>query len=218
MPFVGVNLGGQRRRVADLDGDLAAPFRLQRRDVDDDAATGVRRFAQTGGQDVARNLEVLHRLGQGEAIRRNDADSRLRCRRRRWELKFFGSIERPVDIGEDLEISADADVVAVAGNAEGNDAGPRRFLGKGNDLDVAFDLPVGQKSHRELQKSGQWSVVSVSVRPGITGHYSSWLAAAFNISSILSFGQPDGKILRRRTKHVWHRWIRRASRSRADSC
>src|SRR5262249_41113183 len=39
--FVGVNLGGQRSRVADLDGNLAAPFRLQRRDIYDDAATGI---------------------------------------------------------------------------------------------------------------------------------------------------------------------------------
>src|SRR5947209_20334943 len=54
--LVGINLRGQRRRVADLDGDLAAPFRLQRRDIDDDAAAGVGRFTQTGRKHVARNL------------------------------------------------------------------------------------------------------------------------------------------------------------------
>src|SRR5437016_5811891 len=32
-PLVGVNLGRQRRRVADLDRDLAAPLRLQGRNV-----------------------------------------------------------------------------------------------------------------------------------------------------------------------------------------
>src|SRR5437764_7039027 len=71
--LVGVDLGRQRRRVADLDGHAAAPFRLQRRHVHDDAAPRIRAFADTNTQNVSRDLEVLDRLRQGEAVGRDQA-------------------------------------------------------------------------------------------------------------------------------------------------
>src|SRR4051812_44187012 len=51
-PLVGVNLGRQGGGVADLERDLAAPLGLDRRDVDDDAATGVGALADADGQHV----------------------------------------------------------------------------------------------------------------------------------------------------------------------
>src|SRR5262245_38604613 len=46
-PFIRVNLGGQGRRVTDLDGDLAAPLRFQGRYIDDYTATRICRFSDT---------------------------------------------------------------------------------------------------------------------------------------------------------------------------
>src|SRR6185312_13233512 len=45
-PFVSVNLGGQGRGIADLQGDKAFPLRLERSHVGDDAAAGVGGFPQ----------------------------------------------------------------------------------------------------------------------------------------------------------------------------
>src|SRR5262245_20036939 len=56
--FVGVNLRGQRRGVADFECDVAFPLRLERRDVDDDAASSVSGFADANRQHVARNPEI----------------------------------------------------------------------------------------------------------------------------------------------------------------
>src|SRR6187455_1304905 len=44
-PFVRVDLGGKRRRVRNLEGHVAFPLGLERRDVDDEAAARVGRLA-----------------------------------------------------------------------------------------------------------------------------------------------------------------------------
>ena len=62
-----IDLGGQRRGVADLDRHLPLPFRLQRRDVDDDTAAGIGRFAQADDQNVARNAEILDGMGRARS-------------------------------------------------------------------------------------------------------------------------------------------------------
>lgn len=59
--------------VGKLEGNVAFPFRLERGNVDDDAAAGVGGFAQTDGQDVARNAEIFDRARQCEGIGRDDA-------------------------------------------------------------------------------------------------------------------------------------------------
>jgi hypothetical protein len=64
--LVGVNLCGQRCGVADLEGDEAFPFGLERGDVDDDAAAGVGGFAEADREHVARNAEILYRARQRE--------------------------------------------------------------------------------------------------------------------------------------------------------
>jgi hypothetical protein len=56
---------------------MAFPLRLERGDVDDDAATGIGALAQADGQHVARNAEVFDGAGQGEGVRRDDADVAL---------------------------------------------------------------------------------------------------------------------------------------------
>jgi hypothetical protein len=56
--FVGVDLGGQRGGVADLDGHLAAPLGLEGGDVDDDAAAGVGALAHADRQHVAGDGKV----------------------------------------------------------------------------------------------------------------------------------------------------------------
>src|SRR5262249_44781409 len=117
-------------------------FGFQGRDVDDDAAAGVRGLAQAYGQHVARNLEVLDGFGQGEAVGRDDARIAFHVHEgvRRELLRVD---DGAVDIGEDLEVPADAHVVAVTGDAERDDPLAQRLLGEGNDLDVLANLPIG---------------------------------------------------------------------------
>src|SRR5664279_4082672 len=57
--FVGVDLRRKRRRVRELERDVAFPLRLERRHVDDDAAARIRALAEADGEHVARNAEVL---------------------------------------------------------------------------------------------------------------------------------------------------------------
>src|SRR5262249_26254827 len=82
-PLAGVDLGGQRRRVADLDGNAAAPLRFQRRHIHYDAATRIRTLAHANRDDVARDLQVLDGLRQGEAVRRNETVIALHVHERR---------------------------------------------------------------------------------------------------------------------------------------
>ena len=119
--FAGVDFGGQGGGVGKLEGNVAFPFRLERGDVDDDAAAGVGGFAQADGQDVARDAEVFDRARQREGIGRDDAavvfdgDEVFR-------VEVFGIDDGAVDVGEDFEFVGAADVVAVAGRAVGDDA------------------------------------------------------------------------------------------------
>src|ERR1700682_4284180 len=71
--FVGVDLRGQRGGVGELQRDKTFPLGLERRDVDDDAATGVRAFSETNREHVARDTKVLNSAGKREGVRRNDA-------------------------------------------------------------------------------------------------------------------------------------------------
>src|SRR6266700_722451 len=57
--FVRINLCGQRRGIADFESHEAFPLRLERRDIDDDAAARVRRLAHADSKDISRNAEIL---------------------------------------------------------------------------------------------------------------------------------------------------------------
>src|SRR6476469_1995113 len=110
--LVGVNLGGKRRRIRDLQRDVAFPLRLEGCDVDDQTAACIRRLADTHRQHVARNAEVLDRLRQRERVRRNDADIGTDIHERSL-VEVLGIDDGAVDVGEDLELVSHPDVVAI---------------------------------------------------------------------------------------------------------
>ena len=89
---------------------------------------------------------VFDRFGQGEAVRRNDAEIAFDIDEGA-RVELLGIDDRAVDVGEDLETAADAHVVAVARDAVGDHAGPVRFLGKRLDFDFFLDLPIREQAH-----------------------------------------------------------------------
>src|SRR5690606_25497270 len=105
----------------ELQGHVALPLRLQRGDVDDDAAAGVGALAQAHHQHVTGDAEVLHRARQREAVGRDDAlvaDHVHEALR----VEVLRVDDGGVDVGEDLELARAAHVVAVAGRAVADDA------------------------------------------------------------------------------------------------
>src|SRR5437667_6481303 len=99
------------------------PFRLEGRDVDDDAAARVGRLAKADGEHVSRDAEVLHGTGQRKRVRRDDAHIAPVVDEVSL-VERLGIDDGRVDIGEDLELGRAADVVAVAGSAVGHHAAP----------------------------------------------------------------------------------------------
>ena len=59
--LVGIDARRQRRGVGDLQRDVAFPLRLERRDINNDAAARVGGLSQADGQDIARNAKLFHR-------------------------------------------------------------------------------------------------------------------------------------------------------------
>src|SRR5438045_3063184 len=73
---------------------------------------------------------------------------------RRW-VEVLRIDDGTAGVGEDLEAAADANIVAVAGHAVGDDAGAGGAVGERVDFDVLFDEPIGEYAHAEsLQKPG----------------------------------------------------------------
>src|SRR5690606_19684366 len=70
--FSGVDLRRQWCSVANLDGDVTLPARLQRCNVYDDTAASVSALTNTDGHQISRNAEVLDRVPEGVTVRRND--------------------------------------------------------------------------------------------------------------------------------------------------
>src|SRR5487761_16232 len=110
--FVRINARGQRSSVGDFQGDVAFPLRLERGYVHDDAAARVCRFSDADGEDAARNLEVFHRAGKSERIRRNDAD-RARELDEGSPVELFGVYDGAVDVGKNLEFVRNPKVITV---------------------------------------------------------------------------------------------------------
>ncbi len=72
-------------------------------------------------------------------------------------VELLGVDHRAIDIGEDFETAADADVIAVTRHAIRDHAGPVRFLGKRLDGDFFLDLPIREQAHGGLlQKVRLW--------------------------------------------------------------
>ena len=110
---MGVDPGRQRRRIADLDRNLPLPLRLERRHVHDDAAAGVRTFAEADHQHVARDTEIFDRVGQHEAVGRNGAGRALAVDKA-GRAKRFRIHHVAVDIGKNLERVRNPGVVTIA--------------------------------------------------------------------------------------------------------
>src|SRR4051794_21704327 len=71
--FVGVDLGREGRRIADLEGHVAFPLGLEWRDVGDDAAARVRGLSKADRENVSRDAEIFYRSRQRKAVWRDDA-------------------------------------------------------------------------------------------------------------------------------------------------
>ena len=167
-PLIGINLGWKWRGVTDFDGDLAAPFWLKRRDIHNDAAAGVGALANADGKDVARNINGLDGLGEGERIWRDhnviaagfggvDGDEQVV----RKVLRVDDGGATAGGVGEDFELCSHADVVAVAGDAEGDCSGALRVVSEGDDPNGITDLRVTKNAHRPTPWLGpSWSVKS----------------------------------------------------------
>ena len=119
--FIGVDLGRQRRGVADFDRHLPLPLRLQRRHIHDDPAACVGGFAQADHQHVARDAEILHRMPEREAVGRDDADVHLAVDEAGGR-EGLGVDHRRVDIGEYLEDN-EADLDPNPGHPQENEFG-----------------------------------------------------------------------------------------------
>src|SRR5208282_1070753 len=77
--------------------------------------------AEADHQHVARDAEIFHGRGQHEAVGRHHADVGYAVDEA-FGREFLGIDHGAVDIGEYLELAADARVIAVGGQAVGDDA------------------------------------------------------------------------------------------------
>ncbi len=116
-----VNLRGQRRGVGELQRHITFPLGFERRDVDNDAAAGISALAQTDGEHIARDAEILHRARQREAVGRDDAHIAPKIDKGLF-IEVFRIDDGAVDVGEDLEFVGATDVVTVARRAIADDA------------------------------------------------------------------------------------------------
>ncbi len=119
--FICINLCRQRSGVADLESHETFPLRLERCDVDDDAAARVGGFTDADGQHVARNLEVLHGAGERERVRRNNAMFSVHSDETAF-IEVLGVHNGVLHVGEDLVFIGNAEVVSVTGEAVRDDA------------------------------------------------------------------------------------------------
>ena len=117
------------------------PLGLERGDIHNDAAAGIGRLADTDREHIAGDAEVLHAPGQREGIGRNNADISLDIDKRLL-VELLGVDHRAVDIGEDLELVGNAEVITVTGKTVADEAA---VIG-GTDLTFGegFDHPLFQ--------------------------------------------------------------------------
>jgi hypothetical protein len=139
--FVSVDASWQRCRVADLDSDLAAPLRFERSDVHDETAASVGTLTDADCQHVPRDHQMFNRGGQDEAVGRDDA-SVARVIHERTGAEVFGINDSVHHVGEDFEITIDANIVAVASHPVRDDAFAHLFFDERNDLDLVFNLVI----------------------------------------------------------------------------
>lgn len=139
--FVGVDASWQRRRVADLDSDLAAPLRFERSDIHDETTTSIGTLTHADCQHVPRDHQMFNRGGQDEAVGRNDA-SVARVIHKRTGAEVLGVDDIVHHVSEDFEITIDANIVAIASHPVRDDAFAHLFFDERDNLDLVFDLIV----------------------------------------------------------------------------
>src|SRR5262249_9819616 len=106
----------------------------------------VRAFSDADTQHVTRDLEVLDRLRQGEAVGRDETRVGLDVHERRG-VEVLRIDHGAMHVREDLEVPPDANVVAVAGHAVGDLARTRRSVRAWFDFHQFFDLPIRENAH-----------------------------------------------------------------------
>src|SRR5690606_35232443 len=144
----------------DFEGDLALPLRLDGGDVDDDAAAGVGGLANADRQVAAGHRDVLDGFTQREAVGGDEdvvaaflvaVDGDERPLGEALGIDDFG-----IDVGEDLEDGADAEVVAVAADAVGDLPLALHIVFKRFDADKFTDLRIAEDTHLTPDPSLQW--------------------------------------------------------------
>ena len=111
---------------------MAFPLRLQRSDIDDDAAARIGRFTNAYHQCITRDPEILHRTGQGKAIGGNDADIRFAVHKA-IIIKGFRIHRGRIDIGKNLKLVRYPRIIAVRGDTV------RNHPLAGEIFDIGFD-------------------------------------------------------------------------------
>ena len=135
--FIGVNLGRQRRRIGELQGHVAFPFRFERRHIDHDAAAPIGRFSQADGQHIEWNAEIFHGMRQGERVGWNDAhlafeiDEGIR-------IEVLRIDDRAVDVGEQLEFVRAANDLAVTRSAVRHHAPAMRRIHRSDSMPMGL--------------------------------------------------------------------------------
>src|SRR4029077_15728370 len=71
--LVGVDLRRERGRVREFERDVALPLGLERRAVDDGAATRVRALAEANDEHIARHAESFDGARESERVGGDDA-------------------------------------------------------------------------------------------------------------------------------------------------
>jgi hypothetical protein len=101
-PFVCVNPCRKRRGIGNFQSNVALPFRLKRRHVDNNTAAGISAFAKANGKNVAWDTEILNTTRQRERVWRHDANVRLYIHER-FRVEILGINDRIENIRENLE-------------------------------------------------------------------------------------------------------------------
>src|SRR5450756_1229810 len=100
---------------------IAFPLRLERCDVDDDAAARISGLAQADGQYTAWDAEIFDGTRQRKRIGRDDAVIGSYLDEGIW-IEILRIDDGAVDVGEQLEFVGAANIVTIAGCAIRYDA------------------------------------------------------------------------------------------------
>jgi hypothetical protein len=98
--------------VGDFDGDKAFPLRLKGRNVHDDAATGIGRFAETNCENIPWYPKIFDCAGQSKGVGGNGTNFALELNKRAG-VKIFGVNHGTVDVCKDFELIRNTNIVTI---------------------------------------------------------------------------------------------------------